>query len=126
MARQWSPEERRRRIAALAKGAGRNTTMLERLKNVNLDGMDIDEAVALSAFARGLKAEYDTLSLETPEWLDTRIRELRREIKRRSQDAIARRLAEAKARREALKPATEKREELDKEIAMLEQLVGTE
>lgn len=98
--------------------------MLERLKNLNIDGMDIDEAVALSAFARGMKAEYDTLALETPEWLDTRIREVRREIKSRTQDLLERRLREAKARREALKPATERRQEVDDEIARLEKLVG--
>ena len=98
--------------------------MLERLKNLNLEGLDIDEAIALSGFARGMKAEYDALSLETPEWLDTRIREVRREIKSRTADMFEKRLREAKARYETLKPTAERRDEVKAEIEKLEQMMA--
>lgn len=82
--------------------------------------MDLDEAVALSAFGRSLKAEYEAQAIETPEWLDNRLRELRREIKVRTQDVLDKRLREAKARLETLKTPTERREALEAEIKRLE------
>ena len=99
--------------------------MLERLKSLNIEGMDLDEAVALRMFAGQLRDFYEKMQLEPPEWLDTRIKELSREIKSRTADMLEKRLREAKARREALKPATERREEVEAEIKRLEeQLAG--
>jgi len=81
--------------------------------------------VALRMFAGQLRDFYEKMQLEPPEWLDTRIKELSREIKSRTADMLEKRLREAKARREALKPATERREEVDAEIKRLEeQLAG--
>lgn len=97
--------------------------MLDQLKNLNIPSIDLDEAVALSAFGRMLKAEYETLGAETPEWLDNRLRELRREVKVRQQDSIEKRLREARARMETLKTPTERRDDLAKEIERLESLV---
>jgi hypothetical protein len=93
--------------------------MLEKLRSFDVDRLDVEEAIALSAFARSLKSEYEALGGEAPEWLDNRTRELRREIRARQQDGIEKRLHEAQARLEALKPAAERREELQAEIDKL-------
>lgn len=100
--------------------------MLETLKNLNIDRLDLDEAIALSRFARSLRAEYEELGLEIPEWLDSRTRELRREIKARNQDYLEKRLKEAKDRYNRLKPAEEQRDEARAEVERLEKMVGGE
>lgn len=100
--------------------------MLERLKNFDLDRMDVDELVFLSALARTLKQEYEAVGAETPEWVDTRARELRREIRARHADLIEKRLREAKMRLEALKPASERRKDVEAEIARLEAMVASQ
>jgi hypothetical protein len=97
---------------------------LEQLKNRSLDSPELDELVALSRFARDLHAEFEALQIECPGWLDDRTRELRREITMRSQDAMAARLRELKARRAALGTPEEKRQSLDKEIERLTAVVG--
>lgn len=98
--------------------------MLEKLKNLTLDRLDIDEAVSLSAFARALKAEYEHVGAEAPAWLDDRSRELRSEIRDRLRDSVQKRLREAKSRLESLATPDEKRERLRQEIAELEKVAA--
>jgi hypothetical protein len=44
---------------------------ISRLKELNVDRiLDIDEAVALSAEAREMEAEYEALEIPAPEWLE--------------------------------------------------------
>lgn len=102
---------------------GLNMTTLERLKSLAIEGLDLDEAVHLSMVAGQLREHYGNLQLESPDWLDTRIRELRREIKTRTADALEKRLKEAKARFESLKPASERRDEAAAEIKKLEEML---
>lgn len=96
--------------------------MLEALKNLNLERMDLDDAVSLSAFARTLKAEYEHCGAEAPQWLDDKTRELRSEIRDRLRDSVQKRLREAKSRLESLATPEEKRDRLRKEIEDLEKL----
>ena len=99
--------------------------MLDRLRSFDIDRMDLEEAIALSAFGRAMRAEYEALQADAPEWLDNRLRELRREIRTRQQDSLEKRIREAKARLQALKPAEQRRAELAAEIEKLEaQLVS--
>ncbi len=96
--------------------------MLENLKNLTLDRMDLDEAVALSAFARTLKGEYEHCGAEAPQWLDDKTRELRQEIRERLRDSVQKRLREAKSRLESLATPEEKRSKLKAEIETLEKM----
>lgn len=98
--------------------------MLERLKTLQLDRMDLDDALALSAFARALKAEYEHCGAEAPAWLDDRTRELRSEIRDRLRDSVAKRLSEARSRLESLATPDEKRAKLREEIEKLEKMAG--
>lgn len=96
--------------------------MLEALRNLMLDRLDVDEAISLSAFARSLKAEYEHCGAEAPQWLDDKTRELRSEIRDRLRDSVQKRLREAKSRLESLATPEEKRDRLRKEIEDLEKL----
>jgi len=93
---------------------------IDRLKNFNVDATDIDELVAISAFARSLAAEYEANTLEKPEWLETKSAELKREINGRQADARAKKIKEIKLKLGTLKTAEEKRNELNAELARLE------
>lgn len=94
--------------------------MLESLKGLDLQTPCLEELVYLSAQARTLRSEYDTLNVEVPEWLDNRLREIKRRIHTMTQDAVEKRKREIKSRLDALKTPTEKRTELEKELAALE------
>lgn len=98
--------------------------MLEKLKNLDVERIDLDEAVELSAIGRVVKDEYEKNGAEAPTWIDDRLREVRREIRARQADMIDKRLREAKARRASLKTTEEKRADLDREIAELEKIAG--
>jgi hypothetical protein len=95
--------------------------MLNALKAFSSIGrLETEDLIELSAFARTYEAEFTALGVETPEWVTNQTKALRREIKARNADALAARLRELKARREALKTPDEKREALDAQIAALE------
>lgn len=95
------------------------------LKDVNIDRIDLEGAVALSCFGRQLQGEFSALNIEEPEWVGTRLRELRREIRVRMQDEIEKRLRESRARLASLATPDEKRAKLREEIAKLEAQVAS-
>lgn len=97
--------------------------MLERLKNFDVERADVEELVALSAFARQLTEEYKLQLIASPEWLEIRTAELKREIGTRQADIRAKRVREIKAKLNGLKTAEEKRTELAAELAALESVV---
>ena len=98
--------------------------MLESLKGLDLQTPCLEELVYMSAQARTLRAECDTLNVEVPEWLDNRSRELKREVHSRQQDATDKRVREIKSRLDALKTPSEKKAELEKELEKLTQTVA--
>jgi|SRR5208337_424196 len=95
--------------------------MLHEFQNFNKERLDMAQLVALAAFGRQLRAEYETHQLEEPEWLDVQIKTLRREIVSRNADSIDARRREIRSRLDSLKTPTEKREELQKELAALDE-----
>lgn len=98
--------------------------MLGTLKNLQIDRIDIDEAIALFGFGKTLSTLYGEFSLPVPEWLDDRLGALKKEIVERRRDYLENRLKEAKARRSALRTAEEKRADVDNEIAELTKALG--
>ncbi len=94
--------------------------MLDELKRFDKDRISIEEAVALSAYARVYRNEAEVLGLETPDWFDQRVKELHREIEARKADQLDARLTKLKSRRAALLTPDEKRADIDKQIAELE------
>lgn len=94
--------------------------MINELKNFNADRLDLDELIALSAFGRCFHAEVAFLNVEEPDWLAPNLRSLRKEISMRQQDRLEKLLRQKKSRLQALKPAAEKRQEIEDEIKKLE------
>jgi DNA repair exonuclease SbcCD ATPase subunit len=92
---------------------------LDDLRGLDLQRPNLEELIFLSAAATIMRAEFDKLGVDSPEWLDTRARELRREIRTRQQDAIDKRTREIRSRLDALKTPSEKRAELEAELEKL-------
>lgn len=95
--------------------------MINELKNFNADRLDLDELVGLSAFGRCFQAECAALNVEEPDWLGSNLRILRKEISIRQQDRLEKLLHQKKSRLQSLKPAAEKRAEIEAEIKKLEE-----
>ena len=83
--------------------------MLERLKHLDLNPMDIDEMVELSAYATQLQSQYVHLEVEPPSWLEVRVRELNREIKSRENDRLEKTLRDLETQGAADLTAEERR-----------------
>jgi len=98
--------------------------MLNQLKSFNAEAGSLEDAVALSAFARSFQEEFEKVGAEVPEWLPSKVKEIRREIRNRQQDAIEKALSDKKSRLLALQPAEERRKALQDEIERLEALAA--
>jgi len=99
--------------------------MLEKLKQLNLDRLlDTDEAVALSAYARTLEAEYEALALDEPEWLVKATATLREEIARRTKAADLAKLREIEAELEGYKSVSERKTEAQRRLAEIQRKLG--
>ena len=94
--------------------------MLDKLKNFDVDRMDVDELMEMSILAREMSAEYQHYGSKVPEWLVERGKSIAREIKARLSDTLEKELREKRSRLEQLIPASERREQLQREIAELE------
>lgn len=98
--------------------------MLNELKNLRVNQLDMDELMSLSTHAKGMKAEFERNQVEIPEWLDDTARQLQREITSKNADAIALRVRQIKQKISNLKTPAERRTELEEELQKL-QAVGS-
>ena len=89
--------------------------MLDKLKNFDCEKGDVDEMIELSAFARGMQQEYVALSIDPPEWLEVKHKEVVREVNSRLADLREKRIREIDRALAALKTAEEKRTDLKAE-----------
>jgi hypothetical protein len=109
-----------------SRSAAQETPMnlLSQLRNLDCDRIDLDDAIALSALGRSVITEYEALGWDTPEWLTVNLKSLRREIRSRIADTIEHTLRAKQARLAALKPAEERRKDLQAEIEDLQKKVA--
>ena len=99
--------------------------MLEKLKSLNLDRLlDMDEAIALSAYARSLEGEYEALEMPVPDWLVKSTDVLREEIARRTKAADLAELKRIESELEGYKTVGEKKIEAQKRLASLQGKLG--
>jgi ATP-dependent Lon protease len=98
---------------------------LQSFKTFSADRMDIDELVALYTFGKSLRDEYEALQLEEPSFVDVQLKSLRREITARTADKLEARKRELTARIDSLKTPAQKKSELEKELAKLEEQLAT-
>lgn len=95
---------------------------LNQLKQLDLDSVELDEAIAYHTFAKQLRQGYEERNIDVPEWLDTKLRDLNRTIEAKVADRKDLRIREIKAGLTNLETAAERRAKLQKE---LEALTGT-
>lgn len=84
----------------------------------------LDQLVAIHAMAKLLRAEYDTLAMPVPEWLDDRLRAVGREIEVKKREALELRLRQIAARKTQLRTRDEERVDLEKEEDRLRELLA--
>lgn len=100
---------------------------LQALKNLgpNLDRLlEIEDAVALSAYARSLENEYGYLEIAAPEWLEKSSNILRVEIARRTHASNLAELKRLENELEGYKSIGEKRSEAQKRMGDLQKKLG--
>ena len=97
--------------------------MLNVFKNFNADGAELDELIALAAFGRAQRAEYEAQRVPEPEYVAVQLNTLRREIEARMSDRREARKREIKAQLDSLQTQAERRAKLEKELAELEPAV---
>jgi DNA repair ATPase RecN len=89
--------------------------MLQQFKEFNTDRASLDELVALAAFGKLLRAEYEVHNLEEPEFVDVNLKSLKREIYTRNASKLEARRKEIDARLDSLKTPSQRKAELQKE-----------
>lgn len=92
---------------------------LEFFRNFSTDGADVDQLVALHAFGKALRVEFEALGVDEPEYVDTQLKAIRREVNVRNADRIEQRIREVTSRLDALKSPDVRRQELEAELAKL-------
>lgn len=100
--------------------------MLTQFRNFDVDRLDMDDLVGLLAFGQILRNEYEKLGMDEPDWVNDKIKTLKREIKAKNADKLAARAREVKSRIDALKTPTQRKAELEKELKKLNELMGEE
>lgn len=93
--------------------------MLQAFKNLQLDRLDVDDAIALFAFGQGLADTYAAHDVDKPEWLGTNLEALSAEIKQRVRDTRKAKLKAAEARMETFKTPSERKAATAAEIKKL-------
>lgn len=94
--------------------------MLLEIRKIDIDSIDLDEAVAALAFVKMIHAEYATLKAPPPPWLSDKLDELSRNVKQRHRDYLERALRVAKQKAEAFQTREEKLSQVTAEINSLE------
>jgi hypothetical protein len=90
------------------------------LKRLDLDTIELDQAVAYEVFAKQLRAGFEARQLDVPEWLNDQLRGLNRTIESKVADRKALRIRELKTGLANLETPAEKRARLKTELDALE------
>lgn len=99
--------------------------LFEKLRTLNVDRIDIDDAIELVTYARHAEQTYSGYQVPTPEWLKDAMVALDNEIRSRRRDMLEARKRELFTRLGALKTREEKKEELSAELAKVNDALGT-
>lgn len=94
------------------------------LKSLNVERLDLDEAVALKAQAHGMLSVYQAYQVPIPGWLTNANIALDEEIKRRQRDALKAREREIATKLAGLRTREEQRAELEAELQKVTNALG--
>lgn len=99
-------------------------SVIERIKAVNAERIDLDGAVELLALGALVSNTFKANHLETPMELQSGVAQLTTLVATKRKESIERQLREARSRRADLSTAEEKRRALDADIVRLEALAA--
>jgi hypothetical protein len=97
---------------------------IEKLRALNIEKIDIDEAVSMVQFGRALRDTYLSFKVEPPEWVKDALGALELDVTRRRNDMLAMRLKEVRAKKAALRTRAEQVSDLDAEERRLTDALG--
>lgn len=97
--------------------------MLDKIRTLNLERLDAEEAIELVAAGRAALTEYGRYSLPAPAWLTDGVNALDADIQRRRTDMLQARRKELLAKQAALKSREEQRADIEAELARLGELL---
>ncbi len=95
-------------------------SLIQALQSMNLERMDLDEAVELHARATAVLATYKAKRLVPPGSLEGGIETLDAYIETRRQENLKAALKRVRAEKESLRTVGERRKDVDREIEQLE------
>jgi hypothetical protein len=99
--------------------------MRDKLMKLDLDRLlTIDECVELSAYARGLEAEYEHLEMDVPETVANAIAALRGEITRRKRADDEAELRKLQGALDGLKTQSERKNDVLNQMAAIQRRLG--
>lgn len=98
--------------------------ILSQLRALNTTAADIDELVALRAFAGSLRDSYESAGLIAPEWVGEAVTKLDQEIADRRRDELQRERKLLDAEEKRLMTKQERREELRTRRQEIDKLLG--
>lgn len=100
-------------------------SLMARLQSLNLNKLELDEAIELSTSAEALRVGYQRHNVSSPVWLDDAIRTLDRYITDRTRDTMEMELRELAAQDAADMSASERREQRKARRAAIEARLGS-
>jgi uncharacterized membrane protein YccC len=98
--------------------------LMNRLQNLTITRLELDEAVELSMFAEGLRESYKKHQVSSPEWLDDAIRTLDRYIGDQTRDRMEMELRELAQADAADRTSAERRDDRKRRREELEAKLG--
>lgn len=93
--------------------------MLEQLKRLAVDVVQIEDLLAGQAFGKMLKAEFEEVGEDVPSWLDDKLRMIGRAIDAKLDERRALKIRELEGQLDRLTPAAEKRVAVEKQLKAL-------
>lgn len=98
--------------------------MLEQLRRFDAEKSNLEEMLALSAFAKTLSGEYSSRQLSIPEWLTGTQKSLNHEIMGKVRDQLEKRKRELLSQASGLESAEEKRKRIASELEAIDAQLG--
>jgi hypothetical protein len=99
--------------------------MLSQFMNFDVDRLEINDLVALVAFGEMYRAQFEKMQLDEPDFINNKLRVLKREINIKRENTLLMRKKQLEARIEGYKTPTQKKAEDLAELKQVEkQLAG--
>ena len=104
--------------------AGVTIDIIDALKRLNLEAMDMDDMVALYSAAKRLREGYEEYKLQVPDFLTDSMALLDRDIKSRRRDYLIRQMKVLEAKKQRLMSREEQKNEVDNRVEEIKKMLN--